>query len=91
MYLDISKAEVQLCVATLNMSEPSFTIDDLRKFGELTFKDKLEDWSNVLQLFSQQNFIRVDEGRYSLTELGKKYVEQVFTSEFNGKMLLDHI
>ena len=73
MYLE-SKAELQLCAATLNIdlrkygelmtfrdnledwsealqsfiqrdSEPSFTIDDLRKYGELTFRDNLEDWS----------------------------------------------
>ena len=41
--------------------------------------------------FSQRNFIRADEGRYSLTELGKKYAERVVTSEFNGKMLLRKI
>jgi hypothetical protein len=91
MYLDISKAEVQLCIATKNMTEPSFTIDDLRKFGELAFRDKLEDWSKALQAFGQQNFIRADEGQYRLTELGKKYVERVVTSEFNGKMLLRKI
>ena len=91
MYLDISKAECQLCMATLNMSEPSFTIDDLRKFGELTFRDKLENWSEALQSFSQQDFIRADEGRYSLTEIGKEYVEQAVTYEINAKMLLRKI
>jgi len=111
MYLDISKAECQLCMATLNMSEPSdllstkgwpgssftgwpgssFTIDDLRKYGELTFRDKLEDWSEALQSFIQQDFIRADEGRYSLTEIGKKYVERVVTIEFNEKMNLRKI
>jgi hypothetical protein len=91
MYPEISKAEVQLCMATLNMSEPSFTIDDLRKYGELTFKDKLEDWSEALQSFIQQNFIRADEGRYSLTEIGKKYVERVVTIEFKEKMNLRKI
>jgi len=90
MYLE-SKAEVQLCMATKNMSEPSFTIDDLRKFGELAFRDKLEDWSEALQSFIQQDFIRADEGRYSLTEIGKKYVERVVTWEVNGKMLLRKI
>jgi hypothetical protein len=90
MYLE-SKAEVQLCMALLNMSEPSFTIDDLQKFGELIFKDKLEDWSEALQSFSQQDFIRADEGRYSLTEIGKKYVERVVTYEVNGKILLRKI
>jgi hypothetical protein len=91
MYQDITKAESQLCMAILNMSEPSFTIDDLRKFGELTFRDKLEDWSEALQSFSHRDFIRADEGRYSLTEIGKKYVERVVTFEFNGKMLLRKI
>jgi len=121
MYLEISKAEGQLCMALLNMSEPSLlieliadlvndkkvegvseirdetdressaTIDDLRKFGELTFRDKLEDWSEALQSFIQQDFIRADEGRYSLTEIGKKYVERVVTIEFNEKMNLRKI
>jgi hypothetical protein len=91
MYMDISKAELQVCIATKNMSEPSFTIIDLRKFGELAFRGKLADWSKPLQSFSRQNFIRADEGRYSLTELGKNYVERVVTSEFNGKMFLRKI
>src|SRR5262245_19306691 len=119
MYLDISKAEGQLCAATLNIdlrkygeltfrdnledwsealqsfiqrdSEPSFTIDDLRKYGELTFRDNLEDWSEALQSFIQRDFIRADEGRYSLTEIGKKYVERVVTIEINEKMNLRKI
>ena len=83
MYLEF-KAELQLCAATLNI--------DLRKYGELmTFRDNLEDWSEALQSFIQQDFIRADEGRYSLTEIGKKYVERVVTIEFNEKMNLRKI
>jgi hypothetical protein len=91
MNLDIFKAEVQLCIAIKSISKQSFTIDDLREFGALAFREKLEDWSKALQSFSQQNVIRADEGRCSLTELGEKYVERIVTSEFNGKMLLRKI
>lgn len=51
MNLNISKAEFQLCIATKNIGKLSFTIDDLREFGELAFRDKLEDWSQALALF----------------------------------------
>jgi DNA-binding PadR family transcriptional regulator len=51
----------------------------------------LEDWNEALQSFIQRDFIRADEGRYSLTEIGKKYVERVVTIEFNEKMNLRKI
>ena len=86
-----SLTEVQLCIAIKSIGKQSFTIDDLREFGALAFREKLEDWSKALQSFSQQNFFRADEGRYGLTELGEKYVERIVTSEFNGKMLLRKI
>ena len=40
MNLDISKADAQLCKATINIGRSSFTINDFRKFGELAFRDK---------------------------------------------------
>jgi hypothetical protein len=68
MYQDITKAELQLCMATLNT------------YGELTFGDNLEDWSEALQSFIQRDFIRADEvsePSFTIDDL-RKYGELTF-------------
>lgn len=88
MNREISKAEVQLCLVAKNIRKPSFTSDDLLAFGQMAFKDELEDWSDALESFRRRNFFHVDGDRYSLTEEGEKYAEQVMTNEFFGKMFV---
>lgn len=47
MSKQISKAEIQLCLVAKNIRKPSFTSDDLLAFGQMAFKDELEDWSDA--------------------------------------------
>lgn len=88
MSLEISKAEVQLCLAAKNIRKPSFTKDDLVGFGQMAFKDELEDWSAAFDSFCQHNFIRAEGDLYSQTPEGEKYAEQIVTNELFGKMFV---
>jgi cyclopropane fatty-acyl-phospholipid synthase-like methyltransferase len=75
-------------MAAKNIRKPSFTNDDLRAFGEMAFKNELEDWADVLESLCQRNIFRADGAGYSLTADGEKYVERVIASEFFGRMLV---
>lgn len=88
MSQEISKAEIQLCVAAKNIRKPTFTADDLRAFGQMAFKDDLLDWNEALETFRQRNLLHEEEGRFSLTAHGEKYVERAITNEFFGKMIV---
>jgi 2-polyprenyl-3-methyl-5-hydroxy-6-metoxy-1,4-benzoquinol methylase len=83
-----SRAEVQLCVTAKNLRKPSFTKEDLRGFGEVIFKDELQDWSDELNRLTVQNIFRVEGESYALTEAGGEYIEKVVASEFFGRMLV---
>src|SRR4030095_13078634 len=88
MSQEISKAEVQLCLAAKNIRKPSFTKDDLLGFGQMAFKEELEDWSAAFDSFCRQNLFRADGDHYSLTPEGEKYAEQIVTRELFGKMFV---
>lgn len=84
----ISKAEVQLCMAAKNIRQPTFSQDALRGFGELAFKDELQDWSKEFERLLALKVFRADGDKYSLTESGQAYVEKIIANEFFGSMLL---
>ena len=88
MSQEISKPEIQLCLAAKNIRKPSFTKDDLVGFGQMAFKDELEDWSAAFDSFCQRNLFRVVGDHYSLTPEGEKYAEQIVTRELFGKMFV---
>src|SRR5262249_9014352 len=88
MSQEISKDEIKLCLAAKNIRKPSFTKDDLLGFGQMAFKDELEDWSSAFDSFCRQNHIRADGDHYSLTTEGEKYAEQIVTRELFGKMFV---
>lgn len=85
---EISKAEIQLCVAAKNIRKSTFTVDDLCAFGQMVFRDDLLDWSEALKTFSHLNLLCQEEGRFSLTLQGEKYIERIITNEFFGKMIV---
>lgn len=84
----ISTAEIQLCMAAKNIRKPSFTNDDLRAFGQMAFKDELQDWTDALASFPQRNLFHNEDGRFSLTAHGEKYIERTVTNEFFGKLIV---
>lgn len=84
----LPQAEVQLCLSAKNIRKPSFTNDELRGFGEMVFKDRLEDWAESLERLCRQGVFRRAGERYALTESGEAYVERVVTNEFFGRMLV---
>ncbi|HKQ75135.1 MAG TPA: class I SAM-dependent methyltransferase [Blastocatellia bacterium] len=88
MSQEISKAEVQLCLSVKNIRKPSFTRDDLLGFGQMAFKDELDDWSAAFDSFCQRNLIHSDGDHFSLTSEGGKYAEQIVTNELFGKMFV---
>src|SRR5262245_32258767 len=67
MSQDISPAEIQLCLAAKNIRKPSFTKDELRTFGEMAFRDGLQDWNESLASFCKRGLLHVDEDHYSLS------------------------
>jgi 2-polyprenyl-3-methyl-5-hydroxy-6-metoxy-1,4-benzoquinol methylase len=85
---EIAKAEVQLCLSVKNIRKPSFTRDDLLGFGQMAFKDELEDWSAAFDSFCQRNLLHSDGEHFSLTPEGEKYAEQIVTRELFGKMFV---
>jgi len=88
MSQEISKAEVQLCLSVKNIRKPSFTKDDLLGFGQMAFKDELEDWSAAFDSFCRRNLLHADGDQYSLTPEGEKYAERIVTRELFGKMFV---
>src|SRR5262245_14316543 len=88
MSQEISKAEVQLCLSVKNIRKPSFTKDDLLGFGQMAFKDELEDWSAAFDSFCRRNLLHPDGDQYSLTPEGEKYAERIVTRELFGKMFV---
>jgi 2-polyprenyl-3-methyl-5-hydroxy-6-metoxy-1,4-benzoquinol methylase len=82
------KAEIQLCLAAKNIRKTAFTSDQLRAFGEMAFKDELEDWGDAISSFCQENVFRLEGDQYSLTAQGEEFVERAVASEFFGKMLV---
>lgn len=85
---EISRAELQLCMAVKNIQKPLFTEDDLRAFGAMAFKDALEDWSVDFERLCGLDVFRAEGENYRITGHGQAYVERVIASEFFGKMLL---
>src|SRR5437868_6684080 len=85
---DLSKAGVQLCMAAKNVRKSPFTGDDLRAFGELAFKEDLEDWSKEFEQLMALNFFQKENDGYVLTSDGQDYIEKVIANGFFGKMLL---
>src|ERR1051325_8867672 len=88
MSKDLTKAEVQLCMAVKNARKSPFTQDDLRVFGDLAFKDDLQDWSTEFDQLRNLSIFRMEGDGYVLTKAGQTYVEKVIANEFFGKMLL---
>jgi ubiquinone/menaquinone biosynthesis C-methylase UbiE len=88
MSAPVPQAEVQLCLAAKNIRQPSFTLEALRGFGELVFKEQLVEWAEDFERLCQQGVFRRDGERYALTEVGATYVERIVTNEFFGRMLV---
>ncbi len=84
----ISTAAVQLCMAVKNIHKPRFSQDELRAFGELMFKDELQDWAPAFERLLDRNIFSAEGEVYLLTEAEKSHVEKVIANEFFGSMLL---
>jgi 2-polyprenyl-3-methyl-5-hydroxy-6-metoxy-1,4-benzoquinol methylase len=84
----IPQAEVQLCLSAKNYRKPAFVYAELRGFGEMVFKDQLEDWADAWQRLCQQGVFGHEGEKYALTESGAAYVERIVTNEFFGRMLV---
>lgn len=84
----ISNAEVQLCMALKNIRKTPFDREDLIAFGELAFKNDLQNWTSEFERFIQQCFIQPQDNGFTLTETGQTYIEKIIANEFFGKMLL---
>ena len=60
-----------------NYRKPAFVYDELRGFGEMVFKDWLEDWAKPWQRLCQQDVVRSEGEKYALTESGAAYGERI--------------